>query len=1123
MLLLGIHKIMLATAHEGGAPEYILSVIRFVDSLFSSSMHMRAALEILSIILEDHTEIDYTVHHALAWHEGVASVFRHTVVELLYRPGGEGEETPEDHDALKTSALKLIQTSAVHADPNVGLFLLSFDVKKREYTGVRTVLHALLDNASSIPTSFMTLLTLLTDPRLSHATLRVLRYSRFFQSYLRETGHLQQLNFESLSFLLKCLAIELKTEEGLNTASELVGQSFGRLEECLNMIQLENSPVELPNLEFFDGNLVLEALGQCEYVNSELKTRLVRVEKLDGMLKDEIGKLEKSTVLRLRKTVHSEAKEILEFARNLNQSRIKEGCKLLLFDGWRQVVEVLALTPQLQATEFCPNVLRMLLSKVLGTKGLTEYFLRLAAETTLTLSAVMAGQEQLGIIQAAGSKGTALSVVIHHLCQWIQSATNPNVRGVLYASLLYCVNLLQNCSQETLMASQTAFPSILHNVCKDCCQGVGERTRMQALYLMGEIIKCTTQRGLGGGFGFGSGRGQEWDLDETGGDQSIMERKMENMLDTTVDSVCSFEGSFVEGVFDKSGLNSTQAFFGKSARNARAARSMTPDRGGPSDNVMSPSGSTSSLSWLMKPSGTNFRATNVDSEGKGQGGSGIKRLSGGDERSAGHVSRTSIHDTIMCCVYTNGFLSTLVEALCVVDDIDLIALLTSETQDVSSLLAMRAFFVFEAKLTMLSRLAGVGMKTVMYLLDLNLIKRLTDMKVFELQSYHQNDNMSSLVRSNQSARDRASGNDEFLRRNWAEDLGFPIATSTPRDPANRVDEGAGTSSRVQLAPRSSDIDQAFSPGHHTISESLYMQVFKLFHVMLDSAPKNVQVIDQIFQFLRVHDSAVSKLLSPARITIRDTPRHASIMLTSLMSKLAGNQQRIRSMIPVFMPRAMLKPALLNVLRIQAERNLQRGDAVATTLVKHALLFLYYCSKVDPGEDAGGSSLLGMASSQKKVRRQPTISYPVLTNRFEMDTVLREQDENVSLGVVLHCVVNAAQNIIDSQVKERKQNPMITAATSSGSSQLGGMAPSAAATFLTLKMMEDSQSIIEVGLTLIYFHVQFFMQEYLDESQLKKGNRLSTYQETVAQAVEGHLTKPVTEACKVCEILLILAC
>lgn len=45
----------------------------------------------------------------------------------------------------------------------------------------------------------------------------------------------------------------------------------------------------------------------CEYFDPKLKIRVIRVDMLENLLKEEISKLEKNTVLKLRHTVHSEA------------------------------------------------------------------------------------------------------------------------------------------------------------------------------------------------------------------------------------------------------------------------------------------------------------------------------------------------------------------------------------------------------------------------------------------------------------------------------------------------------------------------------------------------------------------------------------------------------------------------------------------------------------------------------------------------------------------------------------------------------------------------------------------------------------------------------------------------
>ncbi len=52
-------------------------------------------------------------------------------------------------------------------------------------------------------------------------------------------------------------------------------------------------------------------MKSCEYFDPKLKVRVIRVDMLENLLKEEITKLEKNTVLKLRHTVHAEARVII--------------------------------------------------------------------------------------------------------------------------------------------------------------------------------------------------------------------------------------------------------------------------------------------------------------------------------------------------------------------------------------------------------------------------------------------------------------------------------------------------------------------------------------------------------------------------------------------------------------------------------------------------------------------------------------------------------------------------------------------------------------------------------------------------------------------------------------------
>ncbi|ODM93130.1 hypothetical protein Ocin01_13553 [Orchesella cincta] len=1053
-VLVGIHELTMTIGMDSGKPEYILSLLRFIDTLMTPE-HRLAAINILCLIVDGHSELDSHIHAALEWQEDLAAVFRHTLIETLYDQtvmnGNTGEE-------LKLSVLKLLRTSVQHPDPNIGFYLLGVDSNKMDYQeGIRTLLHGLLDTACQVPTSFVTLLTLMRDPRLSTPTLRYLRYVKFFIPFIEEGSNLfQEMSFEALCYFMKCLAVELKTEGGLNTASILATTCFSKLEEVLDRIELENHSVEMPDLEFFDGGLVMQAISSCEFVDAELKTRLIRVEMLDGMLKDEIQKLEKSTVLRLRKTVHTEAKEILNFARQLNACREKEGRKLLVFDGWRQAVEVLMLTPNLPMKyDFVTNVLRLLLNKVHTTStASTDYFHRLAAETSLMGTAILKQIGEGEPLHQVARHGFLLSNIINNLAQWISTAQSPKVRGILYAAVLHAVNMLPSTSPETTMTvCQQSFPLILDSVARDCCQAQ-ETGKLQALYLLGEVVRCATHRGLSAAASSAAAANaiassSQWPDDEVDGDASYSMADVEHH-NRTLDSVSSFDMSFVGGV-DKTAMSSTR---------------LQPKTPGQSSSTMGMRGSDSSLNFGKKQPNFHYRTASEVGEASSTG---------------PMMNRASVTNSILSCVLNNSFLSTIVESFCVVDDLDLVALLTTQLNQN----AMRAFFVFEAKMSMLTRLANSGLRAVLHLLDLNLIKRLMDMKVFELHNY-QTDVGDEENADGGRAGDRDQSEVVYSRKGNEWDSTNP----------NQSALGGGYQGQGRDGGRGS---MEITSSQQNISESLFAQVFKLFHVMLDSAPRNVMVLEQILQFFKRHDEAVSKCLSQRALfhSGNNLDKPSAFLLTSLMTKLSPRLPAAASPsgLKIFSTKSSLKLSLLNILRIQAERN--RTTELLINMVKNVLLFLYYHSRSKESSRGGPSE-----------KPQPKRCI-VLTKKLEMDHLLRDPEENCSIGVIIQLVSDCATHITNSQFPEKVSvvGGVPAAAQQKTGTELGSA--SSSMQFLPEKVVQDMSVIVEVGLSIVFFHAELFIQEF----PAQRRTEAKQWKQQLQERVEGILAKQVTDACK----------
>ncbi|CAL8147356.1 unnamed protein product [Orchesella dallaii] len=1037
--LVGIHDIIMTIGGSSGKPDYILSILRFIDTLMTPE-HRLAALKILNLIVNGHSELDSHIHAALDWQEELSAVFRHTLIETLY-----DQDDDEIIEELKVYVLKLLRTSVQHPAPNIGFFLLGVDRLKMDYhheNRIRTLLYALLETSAHVPQSFYTLLILLKDGRLSQATLRYLQRSHFFQNLIEE-GHLEEMEFDSLCYFLKSLAIQLKSE---GNASTLASSCFGKLEQVLERIEMDNQCVEMPILAIFDVPLLQQAILGCEFVDVELKTRLIRVETLEELLKEEIDKLGKSNrdrYLRSRKSLQLETNMILNFAQEVNLFRKTEGRKLLAFDGWCQVVEVLMLMSDLPMKyEFVTNVLRLLLNKALQTKSKSlnsDLFHHLAAGTVLKGTAVLKQIREGESSNQLNHRQTPLfRNLINNLAQWVSSVQSQKVRGTLYAALLYVISMLTE-PTTTMVVCQESFPLILDVVAKDCCEAQ-ETGKLQALFLMGEILRYATQRGM-----MATGESSSNPDPGTGYTQSE-----DDLNITDVDGL----NSFVAGL-NKTGLSSTRV-------------EQQPQRLNPT--------------YLDK-------------------------------------NPTASMDSILSSVLTNGFLSSIVESFCLVDDNDLVTFLTTPQLNQTANREMRAFFVFEAKMSMLTRLSQSGYRAVRHLLDLSLIKRLMDMNVFALHNIQSEDDEFGYgyEGSDEVRRRRDAGREPplqvlFSRNGTDFDSKSSTTSQTAFPNSNQVQtrgkEGDGTETRRTT------FSLLLSGSQQNIRDSLFVQVFKLFHVMLDVASGNILILEQILQFLKRHDQAVSNCVSQRSLfhSGNNLEKNATaFLLTSLITKLSQSVPPAAaptdlnpspSALKMFASNSVLKLSLLNVLRIQAQRN--RTNERLVKIVKNVLLFLYYHSRSKEnsrGGRYGGSDKL-----------LPPTRNVVLTNKLEMDHLLRDSEEKCSIGVIIQLVSDCALHIANSQLREKVSSVV---AAFEGVDQLAsdnlGLAFSSSTVFQILSEhgLVDMTNIIEVGLSLIYFHVEIFLKEF--SAQRRTEARI--WKQQLHDKVETSLGKQVTDACK----------
>lgn len=132
----------------------------------------------------------------------------------------------------------------------------------------RTVLHAILDNAPNLPGAFSTLLTLIRDSRLSNPLLRYLKTNHFFTNFIKDNLPSPAMDAQDIGYLLKCVAVELKTTTSPGPlAKSILGDGSSKFQEILNLLELDDDPVELPELEFFDQDNVMQ-VNKINSINS---------------------------------------------------------------------------------------------------------------------------------------------------------------------------------------------------------------------------------------------------------------------------------------------------------------------------------------------------------------------------------------------------------------------------------------------------------------------------------------------------------------------------------------------------------------------------------------------------------------------------------------------------------------------------------------------------------------------------------------------------------------------------------------------------------------------------------------------------------------------------------------
>jgi len=71
------------------------------------------------------------------------------------------------------------------------------------------------------------------------------------------------MTLEDIGYMLKCIAVELKTSgQPGQLAHTIIEVEFGKFQEVLNLLELDQESLEVPVLEYFDSSQVMEVSGQ---------------------------------------------------------------------------------------------------------------------------------------------------------------------------------------------------------------------------------------------------------------------------------------------------------------------------------------------------------------------------------------------------------------------------------------------------------------------------------------------------------------------------------------------------------------------------------------------------------------------------------------------------------------------------------------------------------------------------------------------------------------------------------------------------------------------------------------------------------------------------------------------
>ncbi|XP_063674250.1 nuclear pore complex protein Nup205-like [Bolinopsis microptera] len=365
--------------------DFILHIAKFMIPLNTDQDIVHGCLKLLVAVCSKPGTLS-PVSIILTQKSAVAEELMQSLVERLETDEPEtASGSSGEHNAIRQKILNLLISLLDFAPPNIGYYLLGFDITRPlnktvlQEPGIqgckRTCLHSVIDLLfKELPPNslydtpvlshlcYQLLLKLSTNRHTGAAVLRYLRSTYdFFGKFLEiHPWSTDSSRLEHQTEFLQLLALELLVTSRANLTSYLqrlllglagpnstIQGPFHALEGSRKLLSLLESVCKMDvgtfvplELNYFDTEKLEMLIKQHHYKEGGLS--LVNVVTLHKTLQSELNMVSNNNIpIAQRNEINEEIKAILNNTVERNTIRRKISLKRKAFDAWRQVVEVM--------------------------------------------------------------------------------------------------------------------------------------------------------------------------------------------------------------------------------------------------------------------------------------------------------------------------------------------------------------------------------------------------------------------------------------------------------------------------------------------------------------------------------------------------------------------------------------------------------------------------------------------------------------------------------------------------------------------------------------------------------------------------------------------------------------